>query len=298
MNRRQFIINSSVLLSTTMSSILSASTKQQDLPHTPKMPVLFIGHGSPMNAIDKNHYHQSWQKLGKDLPAPSAILVVSAHWVTSGVTKVMATPNPETIYDFGGFPQQLFDQKYPAKGSSSASGLANTLLQGRSQSGFQLSAELEHSRGLDHGTWSVLLAMYPKAQIPVFQISIDQQKPASYHYDIGRQLAALRERGVLIIGSGNMVHNLYAPRMPNKKPYEWGLELESLLATAMINHNDEVLIKAPNDLRKLMQLAHPTLEHYSPLLFALGAKNEKDKIEFFNTDFASSAIAMRSVMYS
>ena len=301
-NRRQFIISSGVLLSTSLSSVLSAatstSTMQKDLPHTAKMPVLFIGHGSPMNAIDKNKYHQKWQQLGKQIQTPSAILVVSAHWLSRGNTQVMATPEPETIHDFGGFPQELFDQEYPAKGSPAASHLAHEILKGRSQSGFQLNASLENERGLDHGTWSVLLAMYPEANIPVFQISIDYEKPASYHYDIGRKIAALRDRGVLILGSGNIVHNLHAPRMPNKKPYDWGLEVESLLTEAMLDHNDNTLIEAPTKREKLMRLAHPTLEHYYPLLYTLGAKSKKDKVEFFTTDFASSAIAMRSVMYS
>ena len=298
MNRRQFIISSAALLSTSMSTLLSAATAKQELPRTAKMPVLFIGHGSPMNAIDKNRYHLKWQTLGETLPTPSAVLVVSAHWLSRGTTQVMASPNPKTIHDFGGFPQALFDQQYPAKGSMAASELTHELLQGRSQSGFQLTSQLEHERGLDHGTWSVLLAMYPQANTPVFQLSIDYEKPAAYHYDIGRQLAALRERGVLIMGSGNVVHNLYAPRLANKQPYDWGLDLDSQLAKAMADHNDKPLIDAPVKQEKLMSLAHPTLEHYYPLLYALGAKSQKDEVTFFNTDFASSAVSMRSVIYS
>lgn len=298
MNRRQFIIRSGVLLGTSMSTLFAEAIAQQSLPKTPKMPVLFIGHGSPMNAIQNNRYHQSWNKLGQQLPSPSAILVVSAHWLNYGTTQVMATPEPETINDFGGFPQALFDKQYPAKGSLETAELTQKLLQGRSQSGFQLTSELEHERGLDHGTWSVLAAMYPDANIPVLQLSIDYEKPAAYHYDIGRQLAALRERGVLIIGSGNIVHNLRAPRMANRKPYDWGLELDSQLGSAMADHNDKPLIDAPTKQAKIMELAHPTLEHYLPLLYTLGAKSKQDKVEFFNTDFASSAISMRSVIYS
>lgn len=298
MNRRNFIINSSVLLGACMSNILSAATAQQDLPHTPEMPVLFIGHGSPMNAIVKNRYHQQWQRLGQRLPTPAAILVISAHWRSLGRTQVMATQNPETIHDFGGFPEQLYEQQYPAQGLMAASQMTHELLQGQSQSGYQLNAQLEHDQGLDHGTWSVLIAMYPEANIPVFQVSIDIEKPAAYHYDIGLKLSALRERGVMIMGSGNLVHNLRAARMPDSKPYDWGLELESRLSEAMASHNDKALIDAPEKQLALMRLAHPTLEHYLPLLYTLGAKNNRDKVEFFNTDFASSAIAMRSVLYS
>lgn len=298
MNRRQFILSTSALMCTSMSTLLSAATTREDLPHTPKMPVLFVGHGSPMNAIEENQYHQKWNQLGKELPTPSAILVISAHWLSYGTSQVMASPNPETIHDFGGFPQALFDKQYPAKGSLAASKLTNELLQGRSPSGFQLSAELDHERGLDHGTWSVLAAMYPEADIPVLQLSIDYEKPAAYHYGIGQQLAALRERGVLILGSGNIVHNLRAPRLQYKKPYDWGLELDAQLAKAMKNHNDKPIIDAPTQQTKLMSLAHPTLEHYLPLIYTLGAKSDKDSVDFFNTGFASSAISMRSVMYS
>ena len=298
MGRRKFIVNSSVLFGTSMISRLSAATLQLDLPHTVKMPVLFVGHGSPMNAILKNRYHQEWQNLGKRLPTPSAILVVSAHWRSLGRTQVMATAAPETIHDFGGFPEKLFDQQYPAKGYLAASELAYELLQGRRHSGLQINSELDHEQGLDHGTWSVLLAMYPEANIPVFQVSIDIEKPADYHYAIGQHLAALRERGVMIMGSGNLVHNLRAPDIPDRKPYDWGLELESRLSEAIADHNDKPLIDASKMQPKLMQLAHPTLEHFYPLLYALGAKSKQDKVEFFNTDFASSAIAMRSVLYS
>lgn len=296
MLRRKFLISSSALLSLSLSELLAAASPAKQLPRTEKMPVLFVGHGSPMNAISKNRYHQSWQKLGKRLATPSAILVVSAHWTTAGSTQVMATPEPETVHDFGGFPQALFDQQYPASGHREAALLTQRLLQA-STDGKPGKVTLAHDRGFDHGTWSVLLAMYPQADIPVFQLSIDESKPGAYHYGLGQQLAALRKRGVLILGSGNMVHNLYAPRMPDRKPYAWGLELEQYFSHAMITHQDKRLVEAAAKHPEIMRLAHPTLEHFLPLLYVLGAKNAEDQIEFFNTDFASSAIAMRSVLY-
>jgi len=216
-NRRKFILSSGALLSTSISGILSAATTQgqTNLPRTEKMPVLFVGHGSPMNAIRDNSFSRTWRDIGERLPTPNAILVISAHWLSSGNTQVMATPVPKTIYDFGGFPQELFDQKYPAPGSLAAANLTYELLQEQTHSGFNIKPELEHERGLDHGTWSVLNVMYPKADIPVFQLSIDYDQPAAYHYDIGRQLAELRSRGVMIMGSGNIIHNLFAPRLEN-----------------------------------------------------------------------------------
>lgn len=298
MIRRKFLISSGALLGLSLSDLLAAEGSQKRLPYTKKMPVLFVGHGSPMNAITKNHYHQKWQQLGKRLTMPSAILVVSAHWNTRGTTQVMVTPEPETIHDFGGFPAELFDQDYPVRGHRQASLLTHQLLQASVVKDSYSRVILEHDRGIDHGTWSVLLAMYPEANIPVLQLSIDQTKPAAYHYAMGQQLAALRERGVLIMGSGNMVHNLYAPRRPDKKPYEWALALEQYLSDAMATHQDKLLVEASGEYPELMQLAHPTLEHYIPLLYALGAKSQQGDVEFFNTDFSSSAIAMRSVIYS
>ncbi len=165
-----------------------------------KLPVLFIGHGSPMNGIEDNEFSRTWTKFGNEIPKPKAVLVISAHWLTNG-THITAMENPKTIHDFGGFPQELFNVQYPAKGNSTLAKTTSELIT-------STNVGLDHDWGLDHGTWSVVRHMYPNADIPVLQLSIDYSKPAKYHYDLAKQLASLRKKGVLIIGSGNMVHNL------------------------------------------------------------------------------------------
>lgn len=295
MNRRQFVVSSSALLATSVSDIMTSVNAGQSsaLPVTSKMPVLFVGHGSPMNAITQNRYHQTWRELGESLPRPSAILVISAHWRSIGVTRIMNNPEPETIHDFFGFPDELYEQLYSAPGSPQAAKLTSEVLIQD-----DLMTEMADEQGLDHGSWSVLLAMYPKANIPVFQLSIDYQKPASFHYRLGRKLAELRRRGVLIIGSGNMIHNLRARRRSSDQPYDWALELENEWVGAIEDHNDQPVIDAPVSRNQLMKLAHPTLEHFYPLLYTLGAKDKNDQVEFFNQGFTGSSISMRSVVYS
>ena len=252
------------------------------------MPLMFVGHGNPMNAITDNAFSQTWKEMGKHLPRPAAILSVSAHWITRNETKVTAMEQPETIHDFGGFPQQLVDQQYPAPGSPEWAQKTKELIA-------HPEVVLDYKWGLDHGTWSVLLPMFPLADIPVYQISIDYSKPPEFHYELGKQLRALRDKGVLIIGSGNIVHNLRAIR-PNQAPYDWAMEFDGKIAGWISERNDRPIV----DFQKLGALAvnaHPSYDHFLPLLYVLGAKDEKEQLAYFNDEIDLSSVSMRSMIY-
>ena len=255
-----------------------------------KMPVLFIGHGSPMNAIEDNIFSKRWQQMGKEIPTPKAVVVVSAHWLTKG-TKVTAMPNPKTIHDFGGFPQALFDVQYPAPGSPELATEIQKLITNPA-------VELDHDWGLDHGTWSVVKHMYPDADIPVLQLSIDYYKPAAYHYELAKQLLALRKKGVLIIGSGNMVHNLrmVAWDKLNEPEYgfDWALEMNDVFKNKISNGFHKELIQYEK-LHKAATLAIPTPDHYYPLLYILALQTDNDKVEFFNDKAVGGSLTMTSV---
>jgi 4,5-DOPA dioxygenase extradiol len=270
------------------------------LKPSPRMPSLFIGHGSPMNAIEDNAYRRSWQTLGAKLladhPAPQLILCISAHWLTRGWW-LTGMPNPKTIHDFGGFPAQLFAQQYPAPGAPKiAQEMAITLRQPSTQTALAID---ENEWGLDHGAWSVLLPMFPAATIPVIQLSMDYSREPAEHYALGLQLAALRERGVLIVASGNIVHNLYALRFdaPANQPYPWVSEFDEWV-TAHISSGNLASLTSFQQLGDIAKLAHPTYEHYLPLLYAAGAVHADDSATFFNTDFPASSISMRSVVWA
>lgn len=254
------------------------------------MPVLFIGHGSPMNAIEDNEFSKRWQQMGKEIPIPKAVVVVSAHWLTKG-TLVTAMPNPKTIHDFGGFPQALFDIQYPAPGSPELATEIQKLITNPA-------VELDHDWGLDHGTWSVVKHMYPDADIPVLQLSIDYYKPAAYHYEIAKQLLALRKKGVLIIGSGNMVHNLrmVAWDKLNEPEYgfDWALEMNDIFKNKISNGFHKELIQYEK-LHKAATLAIPTPDHYYPLLYILALQTDNDKVEFFNDKAVGGSLTMTSV---
>ncbi|HEX5171899.1 MAG TPA: 4,5-DOPA dioxygenase extradiol, partial [Cyclobacteriaceae bacterium] len=183
-----------------------------------KAPLLFVGHGNPMNAIERNEFHRSWEELGRRLPRPRAILTISAHWLTKG-TYVTAMERPRTIHDFGGFPPELYEQEYPAPGAPEYADLTRKAVA-------LTSVQSDFEWGLDHGTWSFLLPMYPEADIPVFQLSLDYYKPMMYHYELAKQLSALREKGVMVIGSGNIVHNLRMVQFHNPIPYDWAVEFD------------------------------------------------------------------------
>ena len=261
-----------------------------NLPNTPKMPVLFVGHGNPMNAILDTPYSRAWAKMGKELPAPKAILCISAHWLTNG-TSVAITAKPETIHDFGGFPDELFKVQYPAPGSPSYAKLtAATITSTKVQEDAQW--------GLDHGTWSVIKHMYPAANVPVFQLSIDFRKTSTWHFELGKQLSALREKGVLIVASGNVVHNLgmISWNDPNKK-FDWAIEFDALVKKS-IEDNNPTPLKEFEKLGQLGQMAHPSPDHYYPLLYVLGLRRADDKLSFFNDSFDMGSISMRSVLFS
>jgi len=255
-----------------------------------KHPVLFIGHGSPMNGIEDNEFSQTWKKFGKEIPKPKAVLVISAHWLTNG-TKITAMENPKTIHDFGGFPKELFEVQYPAKGNPELALATQKLIT-------STPVELDHDWGLDHGTWTVVRHMYPNADIPVLQLSIDYNKPAQYHFDLAKQLASLRKKGVLIIGSGNMVHNLrmiaWDKLNENNYGYDWAIEMNSIFKDKIASGDFKSLI-AYEKLGTAAQLAIPTPDHYFPLLYNLGLQDSADSISFFNDKSVGGSLTMTSV---
>lgn len=251
------------------------------------MPALFIGHGSPMNGIEDNAFSQRWAAMGKEIPTPQAVLVVSAHWLTRG-TAITAMAQPQTIHDFGGFPQALFDVQYPAPGHPKLAEETAALIR-------KTKVHLDHDWGLDHGSWSVVKNMYPDANIPVLQLSIDYNKSPQYHYDLATELAALRKKGVLIIGSGNMVHNLRI--LDWNKPdggYDWADEMNQTFKRLISEGNHQALINF-QDLGKAAALSIPTPDHYLPLLYTLGVKDQHDALSFFNDKTTMGSISMTSV---
>ncbi len=252
------------------------------------MPVLFLGHGSPMNAIEDNTWSQSWRHLGRRLQRPRAILCVSAHWETRGVY-VTATSAPETIHDFYGFPQALFDVRYPAPGDAELAQRVATL-------GADVPIRLDAGRGLDHGAWSVLWPMYPAADIPVLQLSLDTRQPGAWHYALARRLAPLREEGVLIVASGDIVHNLGLFRFHEHGAPDWALRFRDEVNQRIAARDHAALCDWPA-LGRDAQLAIPTPEHYLPLLYALALQHEDDTVETFNDDVVS-ALSMTSLLIS
>ncbi len=265
------------------------------LEKSPRMPVLFLGHGSPMNAIEDNDYRRSWQALGAEFggqyPQPQLILCISAHWLTRGWW-LTAMDKPKTIHDFGGFPQALFDQQYPAPG---APRVAQQISQGITAPPVGLDVA---EWGLDHGSWSVLKPMFPKADVPVIQLSMDYSRAPAEHYALGQQLRGLRDRGVLIVGSGNIVHNLRAMRRdaPSSQGYDWAMEFDAVVA-GQLERGQLAALAEFQQLGTVAQQAHPTWEHYLPLLHAAGAADSSDPVRFFNTDYQSASISMRSVVW-
>lgn len=255
-----------------------------------KLPVLFIGHGSPMNGIEDNEFSQTWAKMGKEVTRPKAVIVVSAHWLTRG-THVTAMEEPKTIHDFGGFPQALFDVEYPAKGSPELAKETAKLIT-------STDVGLDHDWGLDHGTWTVVRHMYPDADIPVLQLSIDYGKPAEYHYNLAKQLSTLRKKGVLIIGSGNMVHNLRMIdwRKLNEPNYgfDWAIEMNDIFKQK-IQGGDHKALMEYEKLSKSAKLAIPTPDHYYPLMYILGLQDNKDELNFFNDKLVGGSLNMTSV---
>jgi len=249
------------------------------------MPVYFIGHGSPMNAIEDNLFTRGWKHAAAHIPRPAAILCISAHWETKG-SFVTAMDHPRTIHDFYGFPDALFRKSYPAPGAPEFATLTIDQVK-------KTHIERDFEWGLDHGTWSVLCRMFPMADIPVYQLSLDATKPAKWHYELGRELAELRKRGVLIIGSGNMVHNLRLMRM-DIEGFEWAEEADAKLATLISKNDDEGVVNFTSTGRAA-ELAVPTNEHFLPLLYTLGLRGKNDQVSFFNDKLVMGSISMRSL---
>ncbi|MFG1173335.1 4,5-DOPA dioxygenase extradiol [Erwiniaceae bacterium CAU 1747] len=255
----------------------------------PRMPALFLGHGSPMNVLEENIYTETWRKLGETLPQPKAIIAVSAHWLTRG-TAVTAMEEPRTIHDFGMFPQALFDTRYPAPGSPAlAHQIADVLS--------PVTVQLDREWGLDHGSWGVLIKMYPNASIPVVQLSIDGTKPAAYHFGLGRKLALLREQGVMIVASGNVVHNLRRVRWQgDASAYPWAESFNQYVRDNLQWQGDD----ARHPLVNFMQhdgaaLSNPTPEHYLPLLYVLGARMQDEAVTVPVDGIVMGALSMLSV---
>lgn len=258
--------------------------------NTEKMPILFLGHGSPMNAIEENEFVAGFRNLAKTLPQPNAILCISAHWFTKG-TKVTAMEMPRTIHDFGGFPQELFDVQYPAKGSPELALETKKLL-------LPNEVELDEHWGLDHGAWSVIKHLYPDANVPVIQLSIDYTKPGQYHFELAQKLSALRTKGILIIGSGNIVHNLGLVDFRNfdrdNYGYDWAIEVREKVNNYLLDGNFQPLIDFEKQ-SKAFQLAIPTPEHYLPLLYTLGLKAKTEELSLFNDKLLAGSLSMTSV---
>ena len=276
---------------------LAALDRIASLKKSDRMPVLFVGHGSPMNALPGNDYFNSWQALGSEfgskIARPQLILCISAHWLTAG-WYLTAMAQPKTIHDFGGFPQELFDQQYPAPGDvTAAKALAQLVRQRYSQP-----LGLDENWGLDHGAWGILKPMFPDADIPVIQLSMDYSRPPEDHYALAQQLKALRERGVLIVASGNIVHNLREMQRgaAASQAFDWALEFDQTTG-GHIQQGNLGALQNFLKLGSLTKMAHPTHEHYLPLLYAAGAADAGESARFFNVSYQGGSIAMRSVIW-
>ncbi len=257
-----------------------------DFSASQKMPVLFIGHGNPMNAIFDNGFTQSLSELGKRLDRPNAVLVVSAHWLTKGKTSVATSPNPETIYDFYGFPPEMYQIKYPAPGSPA---LAKEVVQNVQS----IQVHEDHEMGLDHGAWTILKHIFPKADIPVFQLSIDYNQPPQWHFNLAAELKKLREKGVLFIGSGNIVHNLRAVDFHNESnQFDWALEFDEFVKNKISSKDFQPLINYQEQGRAA-QLSVPTNDHYLPMLYSLGLLDKNEEVQYTYEAVQNGSISMR-----
>ncbi|MCP2039414.1 4,5-DOPA dioxygenase extradiol [Chryseobacterium sp. HSC-36S06] len=262
----------------------------QQFNTTEKMPVLFLGHGSPMNAIEENQFVRGFRNISREIPKPNAILCISAHWFTNG-TFVTAMQNPKTIHDFYGFPKELFEVNYPAPGSPELARETAELL-------LPEIVEEDHSWGLDHGAWSVIKHLYPNAEIPVIQLSIDYTKPPEYHFDLAKRLQKLRKKGILIIGSGNIVHNLRMVDWKNINTvgagWDWAVEAREKTNNWLLDGNFRNLIDYQNQ-GIALQTAVPSPDHYLPLIYSLGLKENSDQLSLFNDELIGGSLSMTSV---
>ncbi len=291
MNRKTFLHTMlSLPMITSLNTLSALANSVQQFPRTIKMPVLFLGHGNPMNAIQENEFVLGFRNIAKQIPKPTAILCISAHWLTRG-TKVTAMPMPRTIHDFGGFPKELFEVQYPAKGSPELAKITREVLQ-------PTLVELDDKWGLDHGAWSVIKHLFPNADIPVVQLSIDYSKPAEWHFQLAQQLGQLRHKGVLIIGSGNIVHNLGLVDFKNidriDYAYDWAIESRHKINQWLLEGNFDPIIHYEKQ-GAAIQLAIPTPDHYLPLIYALGLKGKSETLSLFNDKLLGGSLSMTSV---
>ena len=287
MNRKNFL--KSMLLLPAGAAAMKLSEFHQsasDLTASDRMPVVFIGHGSPMNAIQDNNFTQTLAKLGQSWEQPKAILVISAHWLTRGSTSMSTSPNPETIYDFGGFPEEMYKIKYSAPGSPAFAKQVVEKVQ-------SIQVHEDHEMGLDHGAWTILKHIYPAADVPVFQMSIDYNKSPQWHYALAAELKSLRQKGVLIIGSGNIVHNL---RMVNfqdfSQKYDWAVEFDEYVKQRISAGDYEALVNYQS-FGRAAQLSVPTNDHYLPMLYSLGLLDKNEAVNFTYEEVLGGSISMR-----
>ncbi len=292
MNRSSFIkLLGLSSISMSMISFNDLFSFSKSLPTTEKMPVLFIGHGNPMNAIEENSFVQGFRETARKLPKPTAIVSISAHWETKG-TQVTAMQSPQTIHDFGGFPQALFDVQYPAPGSPELAKTVQELLE-------PTQVALDQNWGLDHGTWTTLIHFFPKADVPIIQLSLDYTLTPQQHYDLAKKMQILRSKGVLIVGSGNIVHNLGLVDFRNitkeNYGYDWAIEARELTSKWILEGNHTLLIDFKNQ-GKALNLAVPTSEHYLPLLYILALQEKTDKLELFNDKLVAGSLSMTSLI--
>lgn len=253
-----------------------------------KMPALFFGHGNPMNALSQNSYSDGWRKIGKSIPKPRAVLAISAHWYVQG-TAVTAMEKPRTIHDFGGFPRALFEVRYPASGDPQLATRIRDLLE-------PLSVELDYGWGLDHGTWSVLTHTFHEADVPVIQLSIDKMKPPAFHYEIGKRLAPLRDEQILVIGSGNLVHNLHAYAWGQRtvEPFDWAVQFEEQVRKLLLSGDHGPLINYETMGREAA-LSIPTPDHYLPLLYVIALCREGEPLSFPVEGIDGGSISMLTI---
>jgi len=258
--------------------------------NTESMPLLFLGHGSPMNAIEENEFVEGFREIGKTIPKPNAILCVSAHWETKG-TFVTAMDKPPTIHDFGGFPKELYEVEYPAPGSPALAGEVKNIIQ-------KVNVGLDQKWGLDHGAWSVIKHLYPAADVPVIEMSLDYSQSPQYHFELARELGSLRKKGVLIIGSGNMVHNLRMIAWDKLNVsgfgYDWAIEASEKMKKFILNGDYQQLVNYRSQ-GKAFDLAIPTPDHYLPLLYTLALKEENEPIHLFNDKALAGSLTMTSI---
>jgi 4,5-DOPA dioxygenase extradiol len=291
MNRKEFLkfLALSPLAMASMK-LNELSLLAQEMSLTEKMPLLFLGHGSPMNAIEENEFVRGFRNIAATILKPKAILCISAHWETDG-TYVTAMDNPRTIHDFGGFPKELYQVQYPASGDPALAKDTQKLIK-------EAEVGLDDKWGLDHGAWSVIKHLYPKADVPVIQLSIDRTQNAQYHYDLAKEISSLRDKGILIIGSGNMVHNLRLIDRDKMKAddyaFDWAKEAGQKMKDYIVDGDHKRLINYRNE-GKAFELAIPTPEHYLPLIYILGLKGAKEQVQLFNDKAVAGSLTMTSV---